>query len=126
MTIKDFLMVRKLISFSIGLLILLSLTEPTFAASSAGGGLPFDGWLTKVSNSITGPFAFTVSIVGIVAVGSMLIFGGDMSGFMKTMIFIVLVLSFVITAKNTLSSITGQGAEISKPTFEFIKTKGEA
>jgi len=125
MTLKEILTAKQTFSFTIGLLILFSFTEPTFAASSAGGGLPFDGWLTKVSNSITGPFAFTVSIVGIVAAGSMLIFGGDMSGFMKTMIFIVLVLSFVIAAKNTLSSITGQGAEISKPTFEFIKTKGE-
>lgn len=93
----------------------LCFTESAMAASSAGGGLPFDSWLTKIQNSITGPFAFTVSIVGLVAAGSMLIFGGDMSGFMKTMIFIVLVLSFIIAAKNTMQAITGKGAEITKP-----------
>lgn len=108
-------MYKRLIFVSMILLTVLCITEPAFASSSAGGGLPFDGWLTKVSNSITGPFAFTVSIVGIVAAGAMLIFGGDMSGFMKTMIFIVLVLSFVIAAKNTLSAVTGTSAVITKP-----------
>ncbi len=96
---------------------IVCLSEPAMAASSAGGGLPFDSWLTKIQNSITGPFAFTVSIVGLVAAGSMLIFGGDMSGFMKTMIFIVLVLSFIIAAKNTMQAITGKGAEITKPSY---------
>ena len=42
----------------------------------------------------------------------MLIFGGDMNGFMKTLVFIVLVLAFVIAAQNTLSAITGTGAVI--------------
>ncbi len=109
--------------FILGSMLLLAavlVTEPALAASSAGGGLPFDTWLTKVTNSITGPFAFTVSIVGIVAAGAMLIFGGDMSGFMKTLIFIVLVLSFVIAAKNTLSTLTGTSAVITKPVqFKF-------
>lgn len=113
----------RLFIFVMVLLSALCMTEPAMAASSAGGGLPFDGWLTKVTNSITGPFAFTVSIVGIVAAGAMLIFGGDMSGFMKTMIFIVLVLAFVIAAKNTLSAVTGQGAEITKP-LHLSKEKG--
>lgn len=99
--------------FTMGLtLLLLVLTEPSFASSTNGGGLPFDDWLTKISNSITGPFAFSVSIIGLVAAGAALIFGGDMNGFMRSLIFIVLVLAFVIAAKNTLSAITGTGAQI--------------
>lgn len=112
-----------LIFISVFIACMFLISEPVMAASSAGGGLPFDGWLTKVSNSITGPFAFTVSIVGMVAAGAMLIFGGDISSFMKTIIFLVLVLSFIIAAKNTLSAITGSGAEISKPKYEFIKSE---
>ncbi|AGH55381.1 TrbC/VirB2 family protein [Legionella pneumophila] len=98
---------------ALGLMIVLLLgTEPSFASSTSGGGLPFDTWLTKISNSITGPFAFSVSIIGLVAAGAALIFGGDMNGFMRTLIFIVLVLAFIIAAKNTLSAITGKGAQI--------------
>lgn len=115
-------MYKRLIIMTMLFLTAVFITEPALASSSAGGGLPFDSWLTKVSNSITGPFAFTVSIVGIVAAGAMLIFGGDMSGFMKTMIFIVLVLSFVIAGKSTLQAVTGKGAEITKQ-IQIIKHK---
>ncbi|MCK9709835.1 TrbC/VirB2 family protein [Pseudomonas syringae] len=87
-------------------------SHPALASTVTGGGLPFDDWLTKVRTSITGPFAFTASIVGLVGAGATLIFGGDMNGFLRTLIFIVLVLAFLVAAQNTLAAITGQGAEI--------------
>ncbi|HAT1130445.1 TPA: TrbC/VirB2 family protein [Legionella pneumophila] len=96
------------------ILLLLLMTEPA-SASSAGGGLPFDSWLTKIQKSITGPFAFSAAIIGLVAAGATLIFGGDMNGFMRTLVFFVLVLSFLVAAQNTMTAITGKGAEISKP-----------
>ena len=95
-------------------LLLLLMTHPA-CASSAGGGLPFDSWLTKIQKSITGPFAFSAAIIGLVAAGATLIFGGEMNGFMRTLIFFVLVLSFLVAAQNTMTAITGKGAEISKP-----------
>jgi len=102
--------------FTIGLIgLLLLLTHPSFASSTSGGGLPYETYLTKISNSVTGPVAFTVSIIALVGAGSALIFGGDMNGFLRTLIFLVLVLSFVIAAKNTMSAITGKGAQITAP-----------
>ncbi|TNW17056.1 TrbC/VirB2 family protein, partial [Xylella fastidiosa] len=71
-----------------------------------------DEWFTRIRASVTGPFAFTVAIIGIVGAGAGLILGGDMNGFLRTLIFIVLVLSFLVAAQNSLSAITGQGAEI--------------
>lgn len=100
-----------LIALGTALLVLLT-AHPAFAAATAGGGLPMDSWLTKISNSVTGPYAYTVSVIGIVVTGATLIFGGDMNGFMRAMIFLVLVLCFVVAAKNFLSTVTGQGAEI--------------
>lgn len=96
----------------IALLVLIANVDCAFASSTSGGGLPFDSWLTNIRTSVTGPFAFTASVIGIVAAGATLIFGGDMNGFMRTIIFIVLVLSFLVAAQNTLSAITGTGAEI--------------
>lgn len=108
--------------FAMGLsLMFLLLTEPSFASSTSGGGLPFDSWLTKIRSSITGPFAFTAAIVGLVGAGATLIFGGDMNGFMRTLIFVVLVLAFLVAAQNTLSAITGQGAEITSHATHFSK-----
>lgn len=103
----------------LGLMVLfLLLITNSVSASSAGGGLPFDSWLTKIEKSITGPFAFSAAIIGLVAAGAALIFGGELNGFMRTLVFFVLVLSFLVAAKNTMRAITGQGAEISKPSIK--------
>ena len=95
-------------------LLLLFITHPA-CASSAGGGLPFDSYLTRIQKSITGPFAFTAAIIGLVGAGATLIFGGEMNGFLRTLLFIVLVLAFLVAAQNTMTAITGKGAEIAKP-----------
>lgn len=112
----DSLNYKKIGMMGLIILLLLFMTHPALA-SSAGGGLPFDSWLTKIQKSITGPFAFSAAIIGLVAAGATLIFGGDMNGFMRTLIFFVLVLSFLVAAQNTMTAITGKGAEISKPSL---------
>jgi type IV secretory pathway VirB2 component (pilin) len=43
------------------------------AAVGAGGALPYETWLVNLRNSVTGPVAFTLSIVGIVVAGGILI-----------------------------------------------------
>jgi len=100
----------------------LLLAQDAHAAAGTGGGLPYEDWLTKIRQSITGPVAFAISVIAIVAAGAMLIFGGDMNGFMKTLVFIVLVLAFVIAAQNMLSSITGVGAVIANATSSTTPT----
>lgn len=108
---------KKIWMMGMVVLFLLLMTHPVLA-STAGGGLPFDSWLTKIQKSITGPFAFSAATIGLVAAGATLIFGGDMNGFMRTLIFFVLVLAFLVAAQNTMTAITGKGAEISKPFME--------
>ncbi|AKK65873.1 conjugal transfer protein [Xanthomonas oryzae pv. oryzicola] len=102
---------RALLILGVALLLLI-VAHPAFASNTSGGGLPFDDWFTKIRQSVTGPFAFTASIVGLVGAGVTLLFGGDMNGFLRTLMFIALVLCFVVTAQNTIAAITGQGAEI--------------
>lgn len=113
---------KKLWMMGLVILLLFLITHPAMA-STAGGGLPFDSWLTKIQKSITGPFAFSAAIIGLVAAGATLIFGGDMNGFMRTLVFFVLVLSFLVAAQNTMTAITGKGAEISKPSTEMNTTE---
>jgi type IV secretion system protein VirB2 len=56
--------------------------------------------------------AFALSIIGIVIAGGVLIFGGDLNGFFRTLIFIVLVMALLVGAQNMMSSFFGRGAEI--------------
>jgi type IV secretion system protein TrbC len=86
----------------------------TARAATGGGGLPWEAPLTTLSNSITGPVAYGVSIIGIVGAGGILIFaGGQVNEFLRAVLFCVLVIAFIIAAKNTMSAFGwGAGAEI--------------
>ena len=83
-----------------------------FASEGTGGSLPYESWLVNLRNSVTGPVAFALSIIGIVIAGGVLIFGGDLNGFFRTMIFVVLVLALLVGAQNVMSTFFGRGAEI--------------
>jgi type IV secretion system protein VirB2 len=102
--------------FLIGAAILLALVllvpHPAFASEGTGGGLPYENWLVNLRNSVTGPVAFSLPMIGIVVSGGVLIFGGDLNGFVRSMFFVVLVMSFLVGAQNMMSSFFGRGAEI--------------
>ena len=85
--------------------------DQAHAAVGAGGALPYETWLVNLRNSVTGPVAFTLSIVGIVVAGGILIFGGELNAFFRTLIFIVLVMALLVGANNVMSNLF-QGAVI--------------
>lgn len=97
-------------SVAIITLFLLSMDQ-AHATVGAGGALPYETWLVNLRNSVTGPVAFTLSIVGIVVAGGILIFGGELNAFFRTLIFIVLVMALLVGANNVMSNLF-QGAVI--------------
>jgi len=98
--------------FFILLVLFLLAPQHAFASEGTGGSLPYESWLTNLRNSVTGPVAFTLSIIGIVIAGGILIFGGELNGFFRTLIFIVLVMAFLVGAQNMMGTFFGRGAEI--------------
>ena len=80
-------------------------------AAAAGGGLPYEGWLANIQKSITGPVAFAFAIIGLVVAGATLIFGGELNGFIRTLMFIALVMALIITAQNMMTFF-GTGAAL--------------
>jgi type IV secretion system protein VirB2 len=99
--------------FYFGVMILLALIfiapHHAMAAEGTGGALPYESWLTNLRTSVTGPVAFALSIIGIVIAGGVLIFGGDLNGFFRSL---VLVMALLIGAQNMMSTFFGRGAEI--------------
>jgi len=77
------------------------------AVAMANGGLPYEDGMSKLVDSITGPVAFGISVIGVVAAGAMLIFGGDMNGFMRSIVFLVLVIGLIVSATSILSGMFG-------------------
>lgn len=102
-------------TLAVVLLAFALMPEHAHAAEGAGGGLPYEGWLANLRASVTGPVAFTLSIIGIVIAGGVLIFGGELNAFFRTLIFIVLVMALLVGAQNFMSTFFGRGAEISAP-----------
>jgi type IV secretion system protein VirB2 len=91
------------------LLTLLLFVPGLVLATTTGGGLPYEADLEKARNSFSGPVAMTFAIGGIVGAGATLIWGSEMNGFLRTVIYLLCVLSFVL---GVSSWISGRGAEI--------------
>jgi type IV secretory pathway VirB2 component (pilin) len=81
-------------------------------AASAGGSLPWDTPLQTLSNDIKGPVAFTISLLGLVATGAALLFGGEINEFIRRIIMVVLVISLLVFAANILSTLFATGAVV--------------
>ena len=93
-------------------LCVIALPHEAYAAGTAGGGLPYESALTRLRASITGPVAFTLSLIGIVGAAGVLIFGGELTGFLRMMVFLVLLIAILVGAQNVLTSLFAAGAEI--------------
>ncbi|MDV3470254.1 TrbC/VirB2 family protein [Stenotrophomonas sp. C3(2023)] len=108
----------QLLNLDVRLLMMLVMVAlmvmPELAMASAPGAddLPFVGSMKRVSDSLSGPFATALSIVAIVGAGAMLIFGGDMNGFMRTLIFLVMVIAMIITAGSLVTFLGGSSAVV--------------
>lgn len=99
--------------FSFVALSLVMLVLPDLAHASASTGMPYDSALTKLKESLTGPVAQTVAVIGIVATGATLIFGGEISGFLKSVVYLILVCSLLIAGTKIISVFgVSTGAEV--------------
>ena len=87
-------------------------------ALSATSTMPYDSALTNLKNSLTGPVAQAIAVIGIVASGATLIFGGEISGFLKSVIYLILVCSLLIAGTKFIdvfgSSSSSTGAEVAQ------------
>lgn len=96
------------------LIVLTSVFKDALAADTASGSsvLPYETWLKTIQKSLTGPVAFSVSLIGIVSCGATLIFtGGEMGRFMRSIVYLVMVMTLLVGA-NTLMSSLFNGATV--------------
>lgn len=98
--------------FLVALLLCVSFMPRALAAPGEGGGLPYEDWLTQIRNSATGPVAYSLGIIGIVVAGGILIYGGDLNGFFRTLTVIVLVMSLLVTANAIMADLFKTSAEV--------------
>ncbi len=99
-------------------------------AAETGTNLPWEGPLTTLVTSLTGPVAYAISVIAIVALGATLAFaGGEMGETMKRLLHVGIAVCCVVFAAQVMTSFIGQAAEIAvsqpihaivHPALEFI------
>jgi type IV secretion system protein VirB2 len=93
-----------------GVFIVVAIIAPEAWAGTGGTSLPWETPLQTISNSITGPVAYAVSLIAIVVAGAMLVWGGEINEFARRVVMLVMVISLIVFASNILStlfSVTG-------------------
>lgn len=87
---------------------LFLISSSAFAATSGQWG--FVSAIDQFREIISGPVAQGIAVLGIVACGIGLAFGGEMNQFLKTMVYVVMVVCLIITANGAvtwLGSLSG-------------------
>lgn len=93
----------------LGLCVAVLASSPAFAGTANdifGAKSP----IKKITDFMTGPLAYTIVVIGIVVIGSLLMFGNDLSGFGRRVMLLVLggglVLGSVTVVGNLFSEAT--------------------
>lgn len=94
------------------LLVTFALMAADMALASTGGALPWEGPLAKISQSFSGPVAAAISVIGIVASGAALIWGGEISGFFRGVVIVVLVASVCLGANTIVQWLGGTSGAV--------------
>lgn len=94
----------------------LVLATPAFASS--GGGLPWEGPLQQIQESITGPVAGFIALAAVAIAGGMLIFGGELNDFARRLMYVVLVAGILLGATQIVGLFSASGASIGTPADE--------
>lgn len=102
--ISQFLQRHRILNFAFNLMVAFM---ASIFITSAASALPWESPLQQVRQSISGPVAMGISIIAIVAAGATLIWGGEINGFARTMVFIVLVVSVIVGANSIIGIFAG-------------------
>jgi len=95
-------------------LFLMGVASHSAMASTGSAGLPWEGPLMTVKDSLTGPVALGISTCALFACGATLVFGGEMTEFVKRALYAVVAISFIVGGASFMTTVFGfSGAHIS-------------
>ncbi|QLF71751.1 TrbC/VirB2 family protein (plasmid) [Peteryoungia desertarenae] len=100
----------------ITLAVLFAFSPPVLASS--GGGLPWEGPLQQIQESITGPVAGYIALAAVAIAGGMLIFGGELNDFARRLVYVVLVAGILLGATAIVGLFGATGASIGLPSAQ--------
>lgn len=88
-----------------GSLVGLTLVPVVASAATTGGTMPWDGPLQTIVNNLTGPVATAVAVGAFFVAGAILVFGEDMSAFVRRLLMAVIAVSLLVFGTQILSDL---------------------
>jgi type IV secretion system protein VirB2 len=82
------------------------------SATTATDAMPWESGLAKLQASLTGPVAGIISLIAIVGAGAALVFGGNIQGFMRQAVYLVLVIGLVVGASSLLKALYSDASAV--------------
>lgn len=107
-------MSKKHVLMALAIMALLILA-PHALADVSTGGLPWEGPLKKLVDSLKGPIAVGIGVISFIMAGAMLAFGGEWGEVGKRASIIVLVVSVLLLAANFLPALFGTSGTLLSP-----------
>jgi type IV secretion system protein VirB2 len=104
---------RNIPGFRIGSILLAVQTLAVrIYAAPAGAGLPWEKPMTLIANSLTGPVAYAIGLIGICIAGGTLLFGHELGEVGRRACLIGLAVAVLIFAAPMLASAFGVGGAV--------------
>lgn len=98
------------------LLITLALFADVALASNAtpggGTGMQWEQPIQTIVRSISGPVAYGFLVLGLISIGARLVWGGEMSEFLRSAVYFVMVGSLIAFAVGIIGGVMFAGAEL--------------
>ena len=88
-------------------LCLLVMVADSALASTGAQGFEYEDALEKFSQSITGPVAFFIAIIAMAASGFGIVFGGELTGWIKIACGIICMVGFIVFSANSFQGLFG-------------------
>lgn len=92
----------------------------TCSLAYAGGTLPFESGLSKISNSLSGPVAVSIAVIAFVAAGGMYVFNPDATALIKGLIGLCIALGVMFGGKVFVDLIAKPSSSGNTITKEYI------
>jgi type IV secretion system protein VirB2 len=92
----------------IAAMLVVTAAAPAFATTTGGNptqGLPWEQPLDTIRTSLTGPVAIAISVIALFAAGAGLVFGDEMSNFVKRVLIGVMSLALLVAGSSFLSNL---------------------
>lgn len=90
----------------------LPISAALAANAGGGGGMPWDAPLLAIQTDLSGVTATSISLIAIVVVFGVLIFGGELNHFARTLCFIVMAAAVLVAGNGVLGAMGIAGATI--------------